>query len=93
MKLAGHSAWTGRILFRLSSEIRVLEYSNVSEALHSDHRQVFGFGVFRVNMEGRQLLATGCFEKETQSQVCPLSINMEPIRKKLPVDPFEVQTN
>ncbi|KAG7356830.1 hypothetical protein IV203_001516 [Nitzschia inconspicua] len=46
-------AWTDRILFRPSSGIRVKEYSSVPSAQHSDHRPVFG--VFRVNMEGRDL--------------------------------------
>jgi hypothetical protein len=46
-------AWTDRILFRPSSEIRVTEYSSVPLAQHSDHRPVFG--AFRVNMQGKEL--------------------------------------
>jgi hypothetical protein len=34
-------AWTDRILFK-SSNIRVLEYNSVPDAMHSDHRPVYG---------------------------------------------------
>lgn len=34
-------AWTDRILFR-SNKVKVLEYQSVPDALHSDHRPVFG---------------------------------------------------
>jgi hypothetical protein len=45
-------AWTDRILFKPLGT-RVLEYSSVEDAQHSDHRPVYG--TFRVNMEGRQM--------------------------------------
>ena len=45
-------AWTDRILFKPIGT-RVLEYSSVPSAQHSDHRPVFG--TFRVSMRGREL--------------------------------------
>ncbi|CAJ1933760.1 unnamed protein product [Cylindrotheca closterium] len=45
-------AWTDRILFKPFGT-RVLEYTSVPEAQHSDHRPVHG--TFRVSMEGRDL--------------------------------------
>ena len=45
-------AWTDRILFKPLGT-RVLEYSSVEDAQHSDHRPVYG--TFRVSMEGRQV--------------------------------------
>ncbi|KAL3910997.1 MAG: hypothetical protein SGILL_007459, partial [Bacillariaceae sp.] len=48
-------AWTDRIVFRPSSGVRVLEYLSVPQAQHSDHRPVYG--IFRVNMEGKELPA------------------------------------
>jgi hypothetical protein len=47
-------AWTDRILFKPLGT-RVLEYTSVPEAQHSDHRPVYG--TFRVNMQGRELPA------------------------------------
>jgi hypothetical protein len=46
-------AWTDRILFKPIAT-RVLEYASVPDALHSDHRPVFG--TFRVGMQGREIL-------------------------------------
>jgi len=51
-------AWTDRVLFKPYG-VRVLEYTSVEDATHSDHRPVFA--QFRVNMEGRDLPAS---EKE-----------------------------
>lgn len=45
-------AWTDRILFKPLGT-RVLEYSSVPDAQHSDHRPVYG--TFRVSMEGKDL--------------------------------------
>lgn len=43
-------AWTDRILFKsLTKDIEVLEYNSVSEAMHSDHRPVYGS--FVITME------------------------------------------
>jgi hypothetical protein len=52
-------AWTDRILFKPSG-VRVLEYSSVEDATHSDHRPVYAS--FRVSMQGRELPAN----KETR---------------------------
>jgi hypothetical protein len=46
-------AWTDRVLFKPRSDIRVLAYDSVRDALHSDHRPVFA--TFRVGMQGREL--------------------------------------
>jgi hypothetical protein len=46
-------AWTDRILFKPIAT-RVLEYTSVPDALHSDHRPVYG--TFRVGMQGREIL-------------------------------------
>jgi len=46
-------AWTDRILFRPALGARVLEYSSVVDARHSDHRPVHG--TFRINAMGRLL--------------------------------------
>jgi hypothetical protein len=48
-------AWTDRILFKPAGT-RVLEYTSVANAQHSDHRPVHG--TFRVNMDGRELPPT-----------------------------------
>jgi hypothetical protein len=45
-------AWTDRVLFKPVGT-RVLEYSSVPDAQHSDHRPVYA--TFRVNMNGREL--------------------------------------
>ena len=45
-------AWTDRVLFKPFG-VRVLEYSSVEDAPHSDHRPVYG--QFRVCMQGRDL--------------------------------------
>lgn len=48
-------AWTDRILFKPFG-VRVLEYTSVEDATHSDHRPVFG--QYRVSMQGRELPTT-----------------------------------
>lgn len=45
-------AWTDRILFKPFG-VRVLKYTSVEDATHSDHRPVYG--QFRVNMQGREV--------------------------------------
>jgi hypothetical protein len=47
-------AWTDRVLFKPFG-VRVLEYSSVKDATHSDHRPVYAS--FRVGMQGRELPA------------------------------------
>lgn len=58
-------AWTDRILFKPDGT-RVLEYTSVPDAQHSDHRPVHG--TFRVSMEGRDLPARKRTRKKKQQR-------------------------
>ena len=56
-------AWTDRILFKPDGT-RVLEYTSVPDAQHSDHRPVFG--TFRVSMQGKEVPAKKKKRKQTK---------------------------
>lgn len=58
-------AWTDRILFKKGGT-RVLEYTSVAEARHSDHRPVHA--TFRIDMEGAELQHKGSNKRNRRSK-------------------------